>query len=781
MPNESNIPLITEPTQDGEVKLPEARVRDGWQAHAIFRSLERDDTLAEQARARIDYQIDGGLPYEPKVMADAGRGEDANVNFGEAKAEDDAAQNPFIEMGTVSQNLWQITTKHGNTQEQGEWSNVISRNFTAKVRKWGADFDYFRLRLAQQFTRHGAGFAYWEDELDWRWRSDGLGAFKLPRNTESRPGAIDYCVCKRDLTVTQLYKFIRDEKLAKELGLWNVEAVKIALRTAASSQSSLETYSWEDFQRQIKENDIDLGNRAEKIKVFHLWICEYDGRFSHYVGIQNGVAMKQGGIKEPDEEKDGGKTDMFGTGFLYAHRFRFPKFESAIVPFFYAIGTHATVHTIRAQGAMNFGPISISNRTRCNFVDCVKAASMIVMGADTPADAENFAYIQRGAFMVYSGGSTKVVSTAMPDVSGRMLPLLGDMEQLRGKLSPTGIAQTPSKDKGKQPDTKYAVQAKQNQGGALSSAILTQWFGPFGRLGDEMFRRMMNPDLREDDPGGKEAFEFRVQCQSEGVPPEAMLYSNCTVEAVRVIGNGSPEQRQYAAEQVWEKADTFDEVGRHDALVEVLTSIPGMSIQRALHFAGPIKPRQPFDEQVANTENSLFSLGGPAKVTGEQNHWVHCQVHEQIVKETGDAFDRGDIDGQKLFTILSPALENMLAHSELLSKDKTREKEAASVRKFLQNYNAILEQQETKLVAEQQRAQEAQQQGGPQDGEAQRKNELHQAEMAKKQQEYEQRQREFDQRLALNSQESRQKMTIADLEASRKIAEKAAELASTPA
>lgn len=779
MPATEDVPLIAG-EKDGKETIPASRVRDGWQAHAIFRKLERDDSLAEQQRARIDYQIDGGKPYDDRVMIDAGRGEDANVNVGEAKAEDMMAQNPFIEMGTVSQNLWQINTKFGNVADQARWSSIISQKFTAKVREW-ADFDYFRLRLAQQFTRHGAGFAYWEDEKDWRWRSDGLGAFKLPRDTESRAGAIDYSICKRSMSVTSLYRHVENEKRAKEVGRWNVEAVKIALRKAAvSSGNALETYSWEDFQRQIKENDIEFGYRAEKVQVYHLWVQEYDSRVTHYLGLQDGVAMETQEIKLP--EKDDLKDGMIGSGFLYAHRFRFPSFGSAIIPFYYEIGTHATVHTIRAQGATNFGPISISNRTWCNFIDCVKAASMIVMAADTPADAENFAYIQRGAFMVYSGGSTKVVPTAMPDVSGRMLPLLSGMETLRSKLSPTGIASAPGKDKSKQPDTKYGVQAKQNQSGSLSSAILTQWFGPFGRLGKEKYRRMMNPDLQEDDAGGKEAFEFRAECMSEGVPAEAMKFENCTIEAVRVIGNGSPEQRQYTSEQVWELADAFDEVGRHDALVEVLTSKPGMSWQRAVHFAGHIQPRQPIDEQIANLENGGFTNGIKAKVTGEQNHWVHCRVHAELVKEIRDGFDQGSVDGPTLVKILTPAIDNMQAHSEELDKDKTREKEAAWVRKFIQNSNGVLEQQENKIVAEMQR-QNGGEQGGngaqPPNGDEQRKAELHQADLASKQQEIQNRQREFELRLATASQAARQKQTIADMKAAQDIAEKAASLASS--
>jgi hypothetical protein len=780
-----DVPTIS--NGDGEKPaLPESRVRDGWQGHAIFRKLEYDDRDAEIARANIDYQIDGGLPYSVDVMKNAGRGEDANVNFREARAEDDLAQTPFIEMTTISPTLWRISVNSGGTDDDRvSWGRTMSERFTQMVRRWD-DFDYYRIKLSQQFTRHGAGFAYWEDEIDWRWRADGFNAFKLPRNIESRASAIPYCVCKRSMSVTELYAFIRNEKVAKEVGRWNVEAVKMALRYAAVSNSRpLYSYAWEDFQREIKENDVEFGVRAEQVQLYHEWVTEYDGTVSHYIGLQDGIAMMDDKIEKPSSDNNrnsDAKSNMVGNGFLYAHRCRFPTFGSAIVPFFYAIGTHATVHTIRGQGEMNFGPISISNRAMCNLIDTAKASSMILLQAESPADAENTAYIQMGGFMILSG-HTKVQPNAMPDVSSRLLPVLNEMRGLRQQVSPNSSAQPPQTGKSKQPETKYGIQAKQNRGGALSSAMLTQWFGPFGRLGREMLRRALNPDLKENMPGGKEAFEFRLACMKDGVPAHVLNdFAKLDVEAVRVIGNGSPEQRQYAAEQVLELSDKgFDEYGKRKALLDATGAIPGVDWQAAQDYVGPLEPRKPIDDQIANGENSLFTLGGNAKVTGEQNHWVHCQVHEQLVTQFVEAFNQGQIDGQKLVTVIKPALDNMLAHSEILSKEKAFEKQSAQVRKFIQNNNGVLEQQENKLIAQMQKQQAEQQQGGGEmSAEAQQKMQLHQMEIQKRQQDLQMRKEEFLAKLQMMNQEAKARQSLADLEAARAISERSAELAAQP-
>lgn len=795
-----DIPAITDGNDE---KLPQNRVRDGWHGHAIFRKLEYDDRDAEVGRACIDQQIDGVPPWSRKVMEDAGRGEDANVNFREARAEDDLAQTPFIEMGTVSKILWRVKTNFSpQEQDNKKWSSTISEMFTKMVRKWGA-FNYYRQRAGQQFTRHGAAFAYWEDETDWRWRADGFSAFKLPRDTESRADAIPYCICKRSMSVTDLYSFIRKEEQAKDAGHWNVEAVKIALRYAAISNSRpLYSYAWEDFQREIKENDVEFGVRAEKIQLYHLWCEEYDGSISHYIGLQDGVAMlmtEQPGEKPFKSQKydekgnpkrsegENGKYEeppkqMAGNGFLFAHRFRFPKFLSSIVPFFYCIGTQGTIHTIRGQGEMNFAPIQISNRTMCTMLDAIKGSSMILLQAETAMDAEQFAYVQYGPFMLIPQNA-KVQPQAMPDVGPRYLPVLNEMRALRARNNPNGQTQgAPSTGKSKQPKTKYQMQSEQNMGGSLNSAMLTQWFDPWTWVGEEMYRRAMNPDLKQDDRGGKEAFEFRKWCMKAGVPAEAMRIENCEIEAVRVIGNGSPEQRQYAAEQVYELSDGFDESGKKQALTDVVASIPGVDYQSAEDYVGAVKLREPIDDQIARLENSDFTQGASCDVTGEQNHWVHFQVHNELAEQFAQSFQQGEIDGEKIVTVLKPALDNMQRHAEYLTKDKSRDKESAQARKIVQNYGGLLEQQENKMIAAMHRQNEQMQpqQGQQQSGDEARAQQAHDLKMKKMQMDMQMRQAQFQQRQQLMQMEARLHMTLASMEAARDMAEKSAEIASAP-
>lgn len=775
-------------------KLPENRIRDGWHGHSIFKKLEWDDTISEEGRANIDYQIDGGRPYSEQVMRDAGRGEDANVNFMEAKFEDDLAQTPFIEMTTVTDRLFTVQTRYGSDESQRKnYTSIISEEFTKTIRQW-SDFDYYRKRLAQQFTRHGVGIGYWEDEFTWKWRADGLGAFKFPRNTESRASAIPYCICKRSLSVTELYKNIRDEKIVREVGRWNVDAVRRALVSAAfSSGRPWQNYSWEEFEAEAKENDIEFGTRAEQVRIYHLWCEEYDGQISHYIGLQDGVMMMDGSFEPAATIIDGQgfnrnkrdelKSDICGNGFLYAHRCRFKSWEQALVPFFYSIGTYGTIHTIRGQGEMNFAPIAISNRSRCKWLDCIGASTSIIVETENANEAENLAYVQVGPFMIMRGGpGSKIVPTAMPDVSERLMPAMSEMARLRRQLSPNATAEPPM-DKGKQPQSKYQIQANQTKDTALGSAMMTQFFDPYTKLGKEMYRRMVSPDLDERNHyGAKEAFAFKARCLKRGVPAEAMEFDMVEISAVRTIGNGSPQARQYASEQILELSDNFDEEGKYEATLDAVAAIPTIGYDNAKKYVGPPKPRTGVDDTAANLENGFFTLGVKQPVQSDQNHWVHCEHHMELVKEFVGEFEQGQIDGAKLVPVLDAALDNMLAHSKYLSENQARQKESKEVRKFIQQNSGILEQQQNKLIAEQQRQMEAaqQQQGqnGQADPEEQRKNQTHQIKIQQMQQELQLKQQKFQQELQHQEQMAQQKRRIADLEAAQRISQKAAEIAS---
>lgn len=682
-------------TLDDKGVVPPRRVKDGEAAYAIYARLRQDDEGAAYQRAAIGNMVDGGKPYDDGILLDAGMGDATNVNFMEGKAEEDSSQTPYIELTSASEILWECHTAVGDEKQRWNDSMIVSREFSRMVREWDgepSDFTYYKLRLAQQYNRHGISFLYWDNEIDWRWRCDGLNNFRIPRDLESRPSAVPYATCDRWMSVTDLYGFIRDEENVRAMGRWNVEAVQQAIIDAGKGSSRRN--SWERFVQSSRENDIGACQDYDKVAVYHMWMKEFNNEISHYIGLQSGHVKKRG-------------MRMIGNGFLYEHRFRFRSMQECIIPFTYGIGTHGTFHTIRGMGELNFGPIQISNRIRCKWLDSLKASISVLLEAETPSQAQDVGITHIGPYLVVTGG--KINPNTLPDTSERMLPALRDMQLLRQNI--TGSFQSRAISEGANDyRTKYEIEAQQAQEGKLGASSMELFIEPWSKAGLQMYRRaVLNDTLREDDPGGKGAFEMIMRCLSQGVSMEA-LRSVYKVEAVRLLGNGSPSARQYAAEKIWSLSGSFDEVGRHASLKDMVASIPGVGWQNADRYVGPETPRNTADDSIAELENNDFRSGQSLQVDTFQNHWVHCQHHAPLVTELAQGMQTGQLDPQTGVVALRAVMDNMLAHSEQMNLDPSRVSQAAGIRKFLQNNSGVLQQMETKVLSDMRKQQQSQEQ-----------------------------------------------------------------------
>ncbi len=116
---------------------------------------------------------------------------------------------------------------------------------------------------ADQFVSHGVGICYFEDEVDWRWRVAGLSEFRIPRGTRASEWEIECATVDREYQAHQLYKFIQDPDVAKDLG-WNVKMVKEALLRACRESTYQEAGEWEKLEVELKNatfNDKATGDK----------------------------------------------------------------------------------------------------------------------------------------------------------------------------------------------------------------------------------------------------------------------------------------------------------------------------------------------------------------------------------------------------------------------------------------------------------------------------------------------------------------------------------------
>jgi hypothetical protein len=349
---------------------PRTRIKDAKCAREIYHKLLKADEESARNRAAIDEMFAGAPPYDDAELRATGQAARANVNFGEADALLESALAGYVDLLSSVEMLLNFKTKYGEPQERIEYEQVIGEEFTRMLRGWNAYTPNW-LRLATHFVAHGVGFAYFESDLDWRWRVGGWSDFLIPRKTLASESEIEVACCARSMQAQQLYRYIESEAEALELG-WNVEVARKAIQDAVSNSSTVGAYStdWEGIVREMKNNDLYMGvATASEIKVVHVWNVEFDGRVTHSIIL-----------RDDHSDKD---------QFLYRKVGKFASMGQAFTVFTYGVGVNGQYHSIRGLGAKIFTEVQTSNRLRCQMVDGALLSSSVILQPTTEESLQN--------------------------------------------------------------------------------------------------------------------------------------------------------------------------------------------------------------------------------------------------------------------------------------------------------------------------------------------------------------------------------------------------------
>jgi hypothetical protein len=646
---------------------PRTRIKDAASAREIFHRLLKADEESARNRAQIDEMFAGAPPYDDAELRATGQAARANVNFGEADAMLEAAMSGYIDLLSSVETLVNFKTKHGDPEERIEYEQIISEELTRMLRGWNSYTPNW-LRLATHFIAHGVGIAYFESDLDWRWRVGGWSDFLIPRKTLASESEIEVACCARSMQAQQLYRFIEDEEKAVESG-WNVEVAKKAIREAVSNSATVGAMAtdWEGIVKELKNNDLYVGvATASEVKVVHLWNVEFDGQVTHSIILRDDLSGKE--------------------QFLYRRVGKFSSMEQAFTIFTYGVGVNGYYHGIRGLGAKIFTEIQTSNRLRCQMVDGALLSSSVILQPSNEDALQNLQLSYFGPYSILSPG-VEIQERAIPNVSTSVMPVLQDMAALlNGRTS--GYKATG--DVGRE-RTKYEIQAMQSDQARLSTSALSLFYDPLQRLFKEVVRRVCRRDYYPAEPGGNEVREFRKRCFERGVPLEAIFEVDLArVTIVKAIGAGSEQMRQLTFDEFAQLAPAFDEFGRQNLLRDRVAARIGYS-NADRYVQKPTAENRPLmDEKFANLENNTMRQGTPLPMYPNDNHTVHARVHITALSEGVAALQEGQADLASVIPGLSVLLDHASAHVEAQSADPTVREEAAGNRQTLSQLSEIV-------------------------------------------------------------------------------------------
>lgn len=625
-------------------KPPKKRIRDAEQARSLFLRLQEADNESSRNRAAIESMFDGHPPYDDAQLRSLGQAFRCNLNFGEAASIYEKAMSGYLDLTNAVEYLATVKVSYGDPSKRLEYGQIISQEFDRLLRNW-TEFEFNFQRLCGLFVRQGVSFAYFDNPNDWRWNVGGLNDFRMPRMSKPVEDSHEVCFIERGYPLHVMYRFIQNEAIAKEAG-WDVAEVKDAILRATTEDMGLRS-NWEKFTAQMKNNDLSAGYGTQReVRVVHAFVKEFNGTVTHLMFSR----------------------DHGDKSFLYEKHNAYPSMSRAYVVFPYGTG-NGSIHSIRGLGFKLFPHIQVSNRLRCQIVDGAMFSSSLALQPMDAESAENIGLTYYGPLSVLPP-NFKVVEKGIPNFAANVMPILREMGQTMlnnvgsynvQEVSPEGTERT-----------KFEVQAQLSQQAVLSVSAMNLFYVPWGRLLKEMVRRVCAPGYRQDDPGGREVFEFRKRILQRGVPLAALDHVE-SVKPMRAVGYGSEGMRLMAYDEFLNMSGMFDEAGRRNLVRDRIAVRVGYD--QADRYAPPPVNRPTDDQKIAELENASLQAGIPQSVTGIELHKDHLMIHLTMMQQLQSMLESGVVNLAQIVAAGQVSVAHCQAHLQIMATDAYRKEE----------------------------------------------------------------------------------------------------------
>lgn len=716
--------LQLENLENVDSPIPECRIKDAHTGRELHRSMVLADRGSAAQRVKHQEMLDGSPPYDPQVLAQTGQGSITNLNWGDAENIVEYTKAGMIDLISSVERLVRVPIKRGVLEDEETKRNfeeILADEVTRTFRKWdGFDFSY--LKLIHHWLCFGVGITYWEDAVDWRWRSTGLSDIRIPRDTEASEEKITIASATRRYELHELYAKIRNEEAAEKMG-WNIQAVKQAMICASSSSYSRGSFSvaeWERVQRQFKNNDLGAtaagsgsSGRTQSVELIHIWVQEFDGTVSMYI------------VSDQPLYNDG-KNDEW----LYCRRSEFKEIRQAFNFFCYGIGTNTTYHSISGILRKIYPQVQTSNRLRSKMVDAAALSAGVMLQPLSETAYDRMNYVSLGPYtMLPPADVAQFVERPSPQLTQNVTPVLADME--RTINSRAGQFQGPSPFGAQVEKTRFQVQAEIESLSRVGASQLNLFYPAWGRHLREATRRLIRKGYNALSPGGKEASEFRRRLEERGFPLELLDYVDIDmVTCERAVGAGSFAQRSAMLLELTELSGGYDEVGRHN-LIRDRTAAACKSYEIAdryiLRIAGDARP--PMDKKIAEMENFQIMQGNEIRVYANEKHVVHLDVHIPYIADILQKVESGEMQLEQAVQPMMLIHQHCAQHLEQIQEDTTIQERVGMYRQALQQAGEIIWNGSKKLEAMQRKGMDSngqpvevqQQEQGGLDEEQQRK------------------------------------------------------------
>lgn len=693
-----NAPRIT---PDGKAIIP--IIKNAFSARQIHKGNWDADASNRLTRAWVQGILEGKPPYDPNVMRSAGLANCCNLDWRDGQLAIRKKMVPYVEALNSLPTLMRIQTKFGSTpSERIRYGRIMSEQHKKLYKSW--DAFYFRyLYLVLYLASHGQAFAYFDNRSDWRWAVSGPGDMVVPRLSRADATEFDVISAYRDFQPHELYSFVKNQpKNAKwtENGQgWYVPGVRRMI-AKAGNKDFFRTNDWELAERNIKNNELYYSWTNKVCQCIVMFAKEVDGSVTQMI-------LSKDAIEIPSQKRN--REDDSEEQFLYKETGFYHSMKEGIVVFARDIGTNGDWHSIRGTGSDIFPMVQKLNELKCGLVDATEVEMSIPIQASEEVLSSEFAYTKSGPFLVINQ-NVKMLDRQNPNYSHSALPAMQMIQQ--GFLEQQG--ERMPQQGGKPPQD---LEGLLDNLSGIDIMESTLWHCRWEILLQQSLRRLVEIKS-EAEPGGKEAMAFRRRCMEAGVPAKAIdeiVIEDC--EAVRAIGNGSPQGRLFTLDRMEKVVPQMDEEGRRNWVRDYISALPGTDQSHVDRYAPQeVDMRPGVEVKIAQLENNILMSGGQVVPLPDEPHLSHAEEHIKPMIAIQQQVEGGQMDEAQAVQQLMPLFMHTQAHLQMAGQDNMQKYRVNMLRQSLHNMGEIITNGSRKLMKMQQEQAQAQQDGQTQGG-----------------------------------------------------------------
>lgn len=735
-------------SRDGEV--PEVRFGSARSVQSFCLRMIQNDSQRNWKRSRVSGLVAGNPPYRSSKLREAGRADACNVNWMIAEAYLQSAVGAFYDLFSEAPDYITVKTDYGSDEQKENYSRIISEEADRILRE-DQVWDY-NVQLSQwNMVLHGCGPLLFEDAFKVLPKAFQCGDLKVPEFTKSDTAYFDACMIQAIYYPPELYEFIKDEKSAKLMG-WDVEYTKRVIENAMDIRTQQGVnYEWEFYQQELKNNALNYMYDDSKIcYLAHVYWKEFDGKITHSIVERDTTT---GGTSKPTG------TDPGDIKFLFQKVGRYRSFQEAIHPMYFDHGHGGYHHSVTGMGVKMFSAMEYQNRLICNLADKAFAPKILFKPTTTEA-SQRFELATFGDYAVLPPG----FEWNQTGVAGLMNDGLAMNRELSDVISSnlSSYRQQPMKQDGNPPTAKQVVYDAQQQS-ALSKTQFNRYYEQLDMLYAEIYRRLSN--LNSPD---KRAKEFQDRCRKRNVPEEALNRIR-SVQATRVVGQGSAFMRKQSLDQLWVTVgQALPEEGRDNLISDKIAAEAGQAAVSRYYPQRKSEMMATDQQAEARMWIGLMKVGTPPVITPNQNAVIFATEFLKAASQAVQSLQKGANPAEVLgfLELCGPAI---MAHLRRFGQDQARQQLLKVLLKQWKQLAGITDQLKKRMMQMQQQAQQAKTRTGSVLNEQQLKELQTKADIARKDVKTQQQMKIADEKHRLKVAQSVQDMAISDAKAAHEL------------